>query len=211
MAIIILYIVKVGLNGLNCSQTIDRARNHVISLTGNATFPTPFPTTAALTGQADDTEAAELQYQLTGSRLDKVARDERWAELRLMINDLSGYVTSICSGNREKILSSGFGTRALPGPPVPLPAPLNVRADQTLIAGEIKVRWRAVRNRKTYIVQWCVGDPLVEANWVTLTLTGKVSHTETGLDRNKTYCFRIIAVGAAGNSPLSDVSIAQPR
>ncbi len=144
MAIIVLYIVKVGLNGLSCTQTIARSRNHVISITGNATFPTPFPTMAALTAQTDDTEAAELQYQLTGSRLDKVARDERWAELRLMINDLSGYVTSMCSGNREKILSSGFGTRALPSAPVPLPAPLNVRADQTLIAGEIKIRWRAV-------------------------------------------------------------------
>lgn len=211
MAVIILYIVKAGLTGLNCSQTVDRARNHVISLTGNANFTTPFPATAVITAAADAAEAADLQYQLTVSRLDKVARDERLAELKVILNDLAGYVASQCSGNREKILSSGFGVRALPGPPVPLPAPLDVRAFPTLIAGEIKIRWRAVRNRKTYIVQWCIGDPLVEANWVTLTLTGKVSHTAIGLDRNQTYCFRIIAVGAAGNSPLSDVAIAQPK
>lgn len=211
MAVIILYIVKVGINGLSCSQTVDRARNLVLALTGNPNFVTPFPSTAVITAAADAADDAELLYQKTGSRLDRVARDERWAELRTVINDSAGYVTSVCSGNREKILSSSFGVRALPGPPVPLPAPTDVRADQTLVAGEIKVRWRAVRNRKTYMVQWCIGDPLVEANWATLTLTGKVSHTAIGLDRNQTYCFRIIAVGAAGNSPLSDVAIAQPR
>lgn len=210
MSIIILYTVKLALDKLNAIELVQRARLHVTSMSGNINFTTPIPTLPLITAAADALEAADVAVQQNGGKLDRQARNERKAELYQLLKDLGGYVTAVCGGDGEKITSSGFPTRALPSPPVLLPAPLNVRAGQTTMLGQIKVRWGGVKNRKSYVVYWCEGDPLVEANWKMLQIVTTNFHLVTGLDRSKTYFFRITAVGRAGSGPASDVAMAQP-
>ncbi len=211
MTIIILYTVKIDLEGLSPIETVERARNHVVSMTGNIVTPTPIPALALVTAAADALEAADLIYQSNRGRLDLLARNERWRELRELIKDLGGYVQAVCGGDAEKITSTAFGVRALPSPPELMPAPGNLRAVPTTKLGEIRLRWGGVRNKKSYVIQWTDGDPLVEANWTLMDITPKNFYTRTGLDRNKTYSFRVLAVGAAGAGPASDIAVAQPR
>lgn len=211
MTIIILYTVKIDLEGLNASGTVERARNHVVSMTGNPFTLTPIPALALVTAAADALEAADLVYEKNGGRLDLLARNERLRELRELIKDLGGYVQAVCGGDAEKITSTAFGVRALPSPPQLMPAPGNLRAVSTDMPGELRLRWSRVRNKKSYVIQWTDADPLVEANWTMLDITPKNFYTKTGLDRNKTYSFRVLAVGAAGAGPASDIAVAQPR
>ncbi|MBK6775110.1 MAG: hypothetical protein IPG74_04415 [Flavobacteriales bacterium] len=65
MTIIILYTVKIDLEGLNPIETVERARNHVVSMTGNLVTPTPIPALALVTTAADALEAAILSTRAT--------------------------------------------------------------------------------------------------------------------------------------------------
>ena len=211
MATLILYSVKIGLEGLNTIQTVERARNHVIHMTGNLTFTTPIPALAAVTAAADAAEAADLVFENNHGRLDMLARNQRLRELREVIKDLGGYVQAVCGGDAEKITSSAFGIRALPSPPELMPAPQNLRAASTDMPGQIRLRWGGVRHHKSYVIQWTMGDPLIEANWAMLAITPKNYYLHTELDRKNTYSYRVVAVGAAGAGPASDIAVEQPR
>ncbi|MEO8068720.1 MAG: fibronectin type III domain-containing protein [Flavobacteriales bacterium] len=211
MATLILYSVKIGLEGLNTIQTVERARNHVSNMGGNINFLTPIPTLLAVTAAADAAEAADLVYENNHGRLDLLARNQRTRELRELIKDLGGYVQAVCGGDAEKITSAAFGVRALPSPPELMPAPQNLRATPTDMPREIKLRWSGVRHHKSYVIYWCIGDPLVEANWQMLTIITKNFFLHTGLDRKNTYSYRVVAVGAAGAGPASDIAVTQPR
>lgn len=41
-----------------------------------------------------------------------------------------------------------------------------------------------------------------------LTMTTKNFHTVTDLERSRTYTFRVVALGALGFGPVSDIAIA---
>lgn len=210
MAVIILYTVKLGLDRLNATQMVERARLHTTSMTGNANFTTPIPALNTIDTKADELEAAQILVDKNGGKLDRQARDERQRELYQLLKDLGGYVQAVCGGDGEKIASSGFGTRALPNPPQPMPAPTNLRAMATNMPGQVKLLFGGVKDRKSYVVYWTDGDPLVLANFHLLDIISTTRYVKDGLDRNKTYSFRVSAVGRVGQGPMSDVAVVQP-
>ena len=112
-------------------------------------------------------------------------------------------------GDRDLILSAGFETEKVPAPIGELHAPPNVRAEVTLYPGRVDVKWGGVRGRMIYEVWMTDGDPKVEANWKLQGLTSKNRMEVEGLTSNTVYYFRVVAQGAAGPSPMSDVAFAK--
>jgi len=48
------------------------------------------------------------------------------------------------------------------------------------------------------------GDPQDEATWQELLMTSKNFHTVQGLESHKSYYFRLLAIGTAGEGMQSD-------
>ena len=207
----ILFFVKLNISGLTPPQLVERARALVIALTGNAAFPTPTPTTAAITAGADALEVAEAAVINNGGRQDYLTRNVRERELRDLITLLGSYVQVTSGGDPEKILSAGFQTRKEATPIGLLPAPQNLRALATTMPGVIDLRWERVRGRLIYVLQINTGDPLVEVDWVNLVLLGRNAYSATGLTSGKNISFRVQAIGAAGPGPWSDPAIEKPK
>lgn len=99
MTIIIKYTVKLGLDGLSPAELVERARAHVIALTGNLTYATPVPALGTITAAADALEAADIAVQQNGGKLDYLARKERMKELKDLLKELGGYVQAIARAN----------------------------------------------------------------------------------------------------------------
>jgi len=203
------YIVKLGHTRVSFEALTDMSRTNVSKMTGNPAFATPIPSLADVTAAADRLDKAVQNYDFSRSRLDKQERDFAFADLKGLRQDLGGYVQTISNGDAELITSAGFETVAARKPIGPLPAPGDVRALVRPYPGSLEVRFSGVRGRNAYQVYICSGDPLVEANWKLHTLTSKNRLVVDGLESNVTYYFRVEALGAAGWSPMSDITSAK--
>lgn len=204
------FTVKLGLDGLSPMDVVERGRGHVTALTGNATYATPTPPLADISKACDDLETAEIDVTQNGGRQDTLIRNQRLRELKELIKQLAGYVQAVSGGDPELIASAAFTTRKLPSPSGVPPPPGDLRALITTLPGELRLRWKGVKDRRIYEVQFNDSDPLVEANWKALLMTGKNFHTATGLTSHKDYSFRVRAVSAGGIGPWSDTATAKP-
>jgi hypothetical protein len=203
----VVYTVKLGFTRITSSALVEKGRNCVTMVTGNAAFPTPHPKLVDITTACDKLDQANQAYEFTRSRLDKDARDSSFLELKGLLKELGGYVQSLSSGDRELILSAGFEVEKGRTPVGQLPAPVDVRADVTLYPGRIELRWKGVKGRDVYRVE--MREEGGTGEWTLLALTGKVRYTVEGLTSNSTYAFRVMALGAAGASPASDIAVAK--
>lgn len=203
------YTVKLGHTRVTFEALVDKVRTNISRLTGNASYPTPMPALATLTAAADRLDAAVQAYDFSRSRLDKQERDIAFAELKGLHKDLGGYVQTVSNGDAELITSAGFEMEAGRKPLGLLPAPVDVRATVRPYPGSLEVRFKGVRGRIAYRVEWCLGDPLLADNWQLYTVTGKNRVIVDGLESGKTYFFRVEALGAAGLSPASDIASAK--
>lgn len=204
----VVYIVKPGLTRVTFKALVGKARNSVKMMTDNPAFPTPNPTLASVSTAADDLAAADDAYDFTRSKVVKEERDSAFGVLKSTYRDLGGYVQMASGGDKELILSAGFDVVRRPEPPALPAAPLNVMATATIYHGEIEVRWGASKGRRIYKLYQTEGDPSLETGWELIAETGKNRMLVKGLERFKTYSFRVVAVGAAGESTASDAASA---
>lgn len=205
MATLVIYTVKLGIQGLTPEQLVERGRAHVDRLTANPNFPPPtIPTTASITAACDALEAANLDVVNNGGRQDRLIQRERARDLRRLLKELAGYVQAQSTGDPEKIASAGFETRKTPEPIGTVAAPPNMRARTNSLPGNVDLRWDGVNGKLIYQVWITSGDPLLPTGWSQLTMTGRNFHTATELTSGTTYSFRVNAVGASGPGPLSD-------
>ncbi len=205
-----IFTVTLGLTGLTPTQLVERGRNHVASMTGNPAYTTPTPTMAVITAACNALEAADLAVQKNGGKLDYLARNQRAKELRALIKLLAGYVQAASGGDPEKITSAAFETRKVPKPVGAMPAPGNMRARITPMPGELDLRWDRAKGRIIYVLEMCLSDIFVEANWKQYAMVAKNFFTAKGLESGKSVSFRVVAVGAAGPGPASDPATAKP-
>lgn len=203
------YAVKLGHARVTFVALASKSATNVTMLTGNVKFPTPIPTLTEVGLAVTRLEKAIQNYDFTRSRVDKEERDIAFAALKAMRADLGGYVQTVSAGDQELITSAGFETEKVRQPLGQLPAPPNVKAVVTPYPGRLDVRFGGVKGRYIYEVYICGGDPKVEADWSLYTTTGKNRITVDALESGKEYFFRIVALGAAGASPVSDVASAK--
>lgn len=201
--------VRLGTSRITPTALVEKGRNHVTKLTGNAAFPTPTPKLIDLTAACDALDTANQAYDFNRGRVDKEVRDTAFKALKEMVRELAGYVQSNCANDKDLILSTGFNVRRIATPqPEPL-APGNVRALVTPYPGRLEVRWAAVPGRRIYSLFMTSGDPLDPAGWKLLVQTSKNRYTVEDLISDKVYTFRLQTLAASGVSPMSDIASAK--
>lgn len=198
--------IKLNLRRLSVSEKIERARQIITALTGNASFPTPKPTLAAVTTITDDLETAQ-QEQLAGKTtavLKTIARDEKEDLFDSTFVQLAAYVESIAGDNERLIKSAGMDTRAPAGPSnAPPDAPQFLHITGGDADGEIDLSWEPVDGAKTYQIEQSP-DPVTATSWSHATATTKSKATIDGLTSGTRYSFRIAAVGTNGQGAWSN-------
>ena len=126
------------------------------------------------------------------------------AELRLLLDQLAGYVSSIAQGSEVGILSSGFGV-VRPSSPAPEPtSPVDVRATMSEHVGRVDIRWQAVDVAVSYHTEYSP-DPSNESLWKLVAVSTKSMTKVTGLPSGQVGYFRIAGIGTAGMGPWSQV------
>lgn len=200
------YLLSLGLARITPFGLLVKGRNMVAKLTGNAGFANPVPPLAEVSAACDVMEAAIQAHGDNPGPREKEARDNAFDALKGMLVDLGGYVQAASNGNKVLIESAGCEVRKQASPVGELPAPQGMLARTSPYPGRLDVKWGGVRGRILYNLEICAGDPKVEADWSLLLQTSRNRYTAVGLESNKTYYFRVSALGTAGLSPASDMS-----
>ncbi len=178
--------------------------NVISKMSGNSNFPAPAVSMAVLQ-DALDKLVKLMDDARQGSHLDKTLRNEQVVVIEQLLRQQVNYVEGVAMGDLAIMESSGFAIAKLPAP-VGIPdAPKNVVAVYTSKPGQIDLRFNGSRGAKFYTVL-CSTEPGNADNWTTLANTTRNRYSATGLASNITHYFRVIAVGAAGESvPSSQV------
>ena len=131
------------------------------------TFPAP-PITMSVLGDLirgyTDALAAKASRDTTKIIAFNVARHELEGALGIDAD----YVNSIADGDATKVAASGYpfyetsGRHPDTAPPA---APANVRPRQGDVSGSLIARYQPSRPQSMNLVQTCLADPNVEANW----------------------------------------------
>ena len=196
--------VREGTKRLSSSDLASKGRILIRQMTGNAHFPDPVPSLEELQRVVGALEAINVDQQFNPSRLGRIQRDLRSAELCMLIKGLAGYVQGISAGERSVILSSGFEVKRKRHASQPMVAPANMRTMRTEETGVVSIRWNAVKNRLLYKVQVNKGDPNDHDAWEWLCETSRNYLRLEELEERRVYHFRALAIGALGAGPWSD-------
>ena len=197
--------VKLDLFGFSVPDKVQFATQIITAITGNAHFATPVPKIDDVQKKIDALQAAYTKAndlrQQSYSQTATQAQVEK--ELDAMLNALGNYVESTSNGDEAIIKSSGMDTRAK-ATPVGIPGiPPNLSAAEGPKNGEIKLKWKAVKGSKSYIVRHTT-DIADATKWVQEQVVTKASAISTGLKSGTQYWYQVAAVGAAGQGPWSD-------
>lgn len=199
--------LKTGLSGLTPSTLLVKARNLVLDMDGNANFPSPSPSLAAITAEAD-LLAEWIQKSQFGDRRAIEQRKEHQTKLTQLLRQLAYYVSMVANGNSGIILSSGFELSRNAEPTPPLGIPADLRALRTDFSGKVMVEWNPVANARTYMVEMSTTDPaLPNTAWSIVGSTTKSRAEVTSLQPGQYYWFRVRSVGTRANGPYSDVAL----
>lgn len=205
------YLVRLGTHQDTSATLVEKGYTNVRMMTNNPLFTDPIPALNVVEAACDALRVASGNYDFTRSKVDKEARDIAHRNLLDLRRELGAYVQAQSKGDKDAILSCGFDTRKVPSPIGLLPAPRTILAEEGVLPGTIEVRWSGVRHRDSYRLEMATGDPNVEANWKVVAEQGKNRRLMTGLESDRTYWFRVSALGTAGWGPLSEAAEAKAK
>lgn len=186
---------------------MQKFRQIITAMTGNANFTTPDPTLAALTTATDTLETKYNDAQAartTAKELTDLQDAAEKAADTLMTNEAS-YVQNKSGGDAAKIQSAGMEVRDPAAPIGDLPAPGNISATEGDHDGEIDAHWDRVKGAKSYVTQRST-TPTDAASWGNPVISTKSKVTLTGLVTGTKYYLRVAAIGAAGQGAWSELA-----
>jgi len=198
-------IVKPSVSFLNYtgdSQLITDTGVILTAMTNNQFYADPAPTLAAITTALKAFSDAYNKAAGGGVTLTAIKNDRR-ADLTVLVRNLAGYVQVNCQGSLSILLSSGFPIQKTERQPIgPLPAPQNVMLSLGAHSGELDASAAPVYGAATY--NW----RLMAASAPTVVLqtaqTTAASNTFSGLTPGVVYMVVANAVGTAGPSDWSN-------
>jgi hypothetical protein len=173
------------------------------SLTGNANFPTPTPTLAALQTAFDVFQAALVKAG-TGNRVDIAEKNEAREVLVNLLRLLCAYVNLTANGNRAMLLSSGFNISKDREPSI-ITKPENLKIENGLSSGELLLSVSAVKGAYAYLHEYTTDATLAPQSWVSSTTTASKALLDNLQPGTLYYC-RVGAVGANGQLLYSDAA-----
>jgi len=187
---------------------VEKGLNHVTMLTGNANFATPTPTLAALTDACEELVVRNTEVLFNGGKVAFEAKRLAVVKLEALLKELAGYVQALSGGDKAKILSAGFDVRKRAEPIGMLPAPQDMEARISNFSGRIDLDWKRVPGTRIYQVWMTAGDPTLATGWTMVAVSTKTRTVIDNLTTGTFYTFRVNAVGAAGESPMSELATA---
>ena len=180
---------------------VEKQKGILAKMRNNATFPNPPAALAELEKLLPELEAALVKAQ---------SRDKEWVAIKnktkaialALLEELAEYVLAISKGDRALILSSGFevsdqstGSEK---------ASIEVLEVIMALPGEATLRVKNKKGVVAYVHQYTTEAPGPNTMWYSAgSTTG--NYTFTGLNSEKRYWFRVIAVGRKGQQGFSPV------
>lgn len=167
----------------------------------NPTFPDPPPALAKLKKLLPEYHNSVWNAKGRETEMISIKNDKK-AEVIELLTELDEYVTQKCNGDRTMLLSSGFpisgekGEQQMPAIPK-----LDVEIGPP---GEAISRIKRVTGAKAYLHQYTTEPPSSDTVW-TSEVSTYAYHTFNGLKSAVKYWFRIVALGAAGQTEYSPV------
>lgn len=184
-------------------ERIKKMRFVIDKMTENAaTFPTPNPSLAVISGLASALEQAETDATPGGKDRTEL-RDIALQKAIDGMNLLVLYVQGITLGNREMTALAGLETQAVPSKwPTPgMPTGFKVRPGS--LEGSIYMFCSGTKFKKTYVFEMWVDDPEKGGYWKEIQAQTSGRYQHEGLERGKIYRFRVYAKNSAGRGTAS--------
>ena len=198
--------VALKLKSISVPDIIVLGRKIVAEMTSHAErFPEPLVALTAVTADLNDLEKLERNCVGGGSRTDTVLRNQKLEDVKMNLEILACYVQAISRGDEAIIRDAGMEVRT----PAPrkyddIGAPTDLRVSYTDYPGELKVRWKRVKNAKQYAIELCTGV-VTDDKWTLVAHSSTANATIGNLPSGALASFRIYALGAAGRSSNSEV------
>jgi hypothetical protein len=196
---------KVAVGFLTQSKDADlivASERIVVGMTGNAAYPTPNPTLAALIAARNSYIAAVNAAK--DSKLGIVVRKQQRAGFTAMLRDLAHYVQVASGGDLAILLSSGFTAQRQRKPVGALPAPANLRLKRGRTSGLLIARCDKLPQAGAY--EWRYANVATPTAWVDIEATFAARVTIEGLTPGAQYTAQARALGTAGPSDWSDTA-----
>ena len=118
------------------------------------------------------------------------------------LKKLAPYLELVANGDVGKLQSTGYDLRhdsVQPVNPNPLPAPANFNFVRGDVSGTMVAWADSLPGAGSYILQICLGDPSVEANWLTKTTSLHCSNIITDSYTPGKICYaRMCGIGING-------------
>ncbi len=157
-----------------------------------AVFPSPVPPLADITTALTNFGGLLLE---AASR-DKVAvqqKNQTKLVIKQMLSQLADYVNTTTT-DPALLVQSGFELNKVPQP-IAIAAPTRLELTDGGNAGELTLKFKAVKGAAGYLYQYTADATQPETSWVSTPGT-TTRYTFTGLNRGTTYFVRAVAVGA---------------
>ena len=197
-------LVKTRLSRLSATETVLLGRNVVTMMSGNANFPAPLPSLAAITSGMNDLEAAFAAAEAArqaAKLATQVLRDKLRAG-RALLSQVSSYVQSASAGDVVKIKTSGFDVKSEGARSRRLPAPRGLVLDANVNPGTMGLRWPSVPGALIYLVERAEDGPSPRQFKHVATTTMSKANVNS-MTSGSRYWFRVAAVNAAGTGIYS--------
>ncbi len=205
--------IKSSFSSLSSANFVSQVELILTSLTGNATFPEPWPSTVPTLAQLQS-ELASYQGLLSATNSRDQSRIPAREDARRALNDdlatVAFYLQSVAKGDGTVLGTTGYPLRKLPQRvlnPEVLSPPQRFDLTRGPLSGSLVINASKVQKAGSYDVQIATADPTVESNW---TLAGSFKNCRRieleGLTPGKVYSVRMRALGSAGPGPWTPAS-----
>ena|GEM_PF-349619 len=198
--------IALKLDRISVADIIVLGRKIVAEMGAHADrFPEPFVALPALTVDLNDLEKLERNCIGGGSKTDTVLRNQKLADVKLNLEILACYVQGISRGDEAIIREAGMEVRAeRPRKYEDIGTPVDLRAAYTDYPGELKLRWKKVKNARQYGIECCTGV-VTQDKWALTAHSSTANVTIRNLPSGELVSFRVYALSAAGRSSYSEV------
>lgn len=180
-----------------------KAQGVILSLTGNANFPTTMPTLTDFTAVKDAFSTA-MENALDGGRTAIALKNQARSELLNSMRFLAINVDSQALGDRAKLLSSGFDLASGGENVPPLSAPAEFKLTEGINPGEVRSVVKRVPQAVSYNHEYTLSPPDANTAWIVKSGTSR-EFLFSGLPSGQRIYVRVAAIGRKGQEAYTNV------
>ncbi len=195
--------IKLALDTLSVPVKIQKSRQIVAALTGNANFSAvPAPNLSALTAATNalETAANDAAAADNAAVAKHTTQNTRERELDGLLTQMGNLIENLSGGDAAKIQSAGMDVRAAAAPLGDLGRIQNLQASVGDNDGEVDLDWDNLRGASAYQIEMASSG---DGPWQLIQTAVKSKASVPNLTSGTKYWFHVAAVGASGTGPWS--------